>query len=226
MLKLKRIPYVWKILLCFLLVARTNGVSVKKVSSMDDDANELARLVEMFWSLKPDVLQRQGPLVLCEFIDQYCATATSRMRAISVMISSIVNDYHSRKPYNQVLNVCVNSTGLESIEKSSSLLQRLISPMITNDDKLNIRQYRRVILNYTSELNDLISYMNKSCNAEEIHALVCLSNTELIKRCTLKMLRDMHDQSTLDIYEDYIQKTKDIFTDINIQLSMADKEFE
>ncbi|CAF1405378.1 unnamed protein product [Adineta ricciae] len=193
---------------------------------MDDDANELARLVEMFWSLKPDVFQRQGPLVLCEFIDQYCVTATSRMRAISMMISSIVNDYHSRKPYNQVLNVCVNSTELESIEKSSSLLQRLISPMITNDDKLNIRQHRRVILNYFTELNDLINYMNKSCNVEEIHALVCLSNTELMRRCTLKILRDMHDQNTLDIYEDYIQKTKDIFTDINIQLSMANKEFE
>ncbi|UJR32908.1 hypothetical protein I4U23_020369 [Adineta vaga] len=209
---------IYIVLFCIIHVLNTNGAWIQTTISMNEHAKDLAHLGETFWSLKPVVFQNEGPLVLCQFIDEYCTTETNRMQAISLMTSSIVNEYRSKKRYNQVLTTCMNSTTLENVQQSSPLIHRMLSPMITQRDKHNIIQHRKIIMNYFTELNDLLNYMNKSCNAEEIHALLCLSNTELLITCVQKILQDIYEKNNSAIYEEFIEKTKEILVDLNTQL--------
>jgi hypothetical protein len=58
------------------------------IISIDEDATELTQLFEEFWSLKPDVLKEEGPLAVCQFIDQ-CCKDEDRSRAISTLIDSM-----------------------------------------------------------------------------------------------------------------------------------------
>ncbi|CAF1072818.1 unnamed protein product [Adineta steineri] len=202
------------ILFFMVFIVSINGVSIKPVSSTDNDAIELAQLAEKIWSLKPAALQTKGPLVICQFIDKYC-TNENRFQAISSMVSSIVNEYRSKHRYARVLNKCISKTVLEETKQSCPILQQLISPTITQQDKFNIIQYQRVLMSYFTELNILISHVQTSCNDEEIHGFLCSSNMTLITTCTNKILREIYNDNN---YEEVIIKTKQALTDLNQEL--------
>jgi hypothetical protein len=207
------------VLFCIIfVVVGINGVWIKLVPSVNEDAIELAQLAEQFWSLKPAVFQRKGPLVLCQFIDECCSTE-NRFQAISFIVSSIANEYRNKNRYARVLNSCINSTAMEKANQSCPLLNQIISPSITQEDKFDIIQHRRVIVNYYTQLNNLTNHVYESCNNEEIHALLCLSNTKLIRSCVNKILQEIYDDNGYDGYQEFIIETKKILIDLNQQLS-------
>ena len=210
--------HIFVILFCTIFVIAINGAWIKLAPSIDKDAIELARLAEEFWSLKPVVFQNKGPLVLCQFINE-CCSVENRLQAISVIVPSIVNEYRNKNRYNRVLNACLNLTALEEANQSCPLLHKIISPTITQQDKFDIMQHRRVIMNHFTELNNLTNYVYKFCNNEEIHALLCLSNTNLTRTCAHKILQGIYNDNSYEVYQEFIMKSKETLMDINQQLS-------
>jgi hypothetical protein len=200
-------------LFCMIFLSGINGAWLTLPTSVDEDAITLTRLAEEFWSLKPAVFQNKGPLVLCQVIDECCAT-DDRAKAVSLMVSSITDENRSRNRYARILNTCINST-----DQSCPPLFNLISPSITLQEKSDIKQHRRIIMNYDTKLNDLINRVNESCNNEEIHALLCLSDTKLVKTCINKILRSIYDVDGYKVYHEYVVETKQTLIDVNQQLS-------
>jgi hypothetical protein len=194
-----------------------NAAWVKLPISIDKDATELTRLAEKFWSLKPVVFQNNGPLVLCQFIDECCAIE-NRFQAVSSMVFSIINEHRNKYRYGRIINKCINSTDLKETSQSCPSLYKLLSPLITEQDKSVIMEYMRIVMNYFTELNNLIRYVDKSCNSEEIYALLCLSNTALVQTCVTKILEEIYDEDDYKIYPEFIVETKQTLIDLNQKL--------
>jgi len=194
-----------------------NGVLVKLPTSAREDTDELTQLAEKFLSLKPVVFQNKGPLVLCQFIDKCCA-AEDRFQAISSMVFSIVNEYKSKNRYGKVINKCINSTNLQKASQSCPSLHKLLYPLITKQDRSIIAQYMRRVMIYFTELNKLITNVYEYCNDEEIHALLCLSNTKLVKTCVIKILQAKYDNDGNEVYQKFIVETKQLLMNLNQEL--------
>jgi hypothetical protein len=199
-------------LFCIIFVVGSKGAWLKIPILFDDEAAELTRLGEKFWSLKPAVYQSEGPLVLCQFIDECCAVE-DRLKAISLMVTSIINEYHQKNRYASVINACMNST------PSCPSLHKLISPSIMKHDRSNVVPYITIILDYFTKLNNLLNNMNEYCNDEEIHALLCLSNTKLVKICAGKILQGIYDNNGYQVYQEFIVETKETLINLNEELS-------
>jgi len=90
------------------MISIRNDNQRKLVPLVNEDAIELAQLAEQFWSLKPAVFQRKGPLVLCQFINE-CFSTENRFQATPFIVSSIANEYRNENHYARVLNSCINS---------------------------------------------------------------------------------------------------------------------
>jgi hypothetical protein len=206
------------VFVCITFIVGIEGAWIKVPILVDEDAVELTRLAEEFWSLKPAVFQRKGPLVLCEFIDKCCAVE-DRFQAISLMVISIANEYRSQNHYATVINTCMNSTVLKQANQSCSSLQKLISPSIMKQDKSIVTEYIGILLDYFTELNNLAKHIHKSCNDEEIHALLCLSNTKLVTACAGKILHKIYDYNGDPTYQEFVAETKQTLIDLNQQLS-------
>ena len=204
-------------LICIIITVGINEAWPQLPILVDEDVTELTRLAEEFWSLKPTIFQNEGPLVLCQVIDQCCA-AKDRLPAISFMASSIVNEHRRKNAYATVLNACMNSTALKEVNESCPLLHKLISPSITKEDKINILQYKRIIMEYFTELNKLVNHLYNSCNGEEIHAFLCSSNTALVKTCVSRILQEICDDDGYEVYEKFIVENKQTLIDVNAEL--------
>lgn len=206
------------VFLCLSIAAvGTNAAWITPIVSVDEDAAELAQLAEQFWTLKPAIFEDQGPLVLCQVIDQHCAPE-DRPLAVSLMPSSIVNTYRERRPYTQVLQACFNATALEDAMRSSPVVRRLMARSVTDADKLNIKRYQGVVVRYLKELNGLMEAVNTRCDNAEIHALLCLSSRPLLTSCAQKILQTKYDTVDDGAYHQFVERIKSILTDLNGQL--------
>lgn len=199
----------------FLVVIK--GASINLSTSIDKDANDLTRLTEIFWSLKPKVFEEKGPLVLCQFIDK-CCTNVNRFQAISSMVSSIINEHQNKNRYNKVISKCIDSTDFKNANETCPLLNKLISPSVTEYEKFMIIQHRNILMNYFRELNNLINHVYESCINEEVHALLCLSDTNLIQTCVSKILRKIYHENDWKFYQEFLIETKQVLFDLNQQL--------
>lgn len=208
---------IFVVLFYIIFAVGIKGAWIELSTSIDEDAVELTQLTETFWSLKPAVFQKKGPLVLCQFIDE-CCTTENRLQAISSMVYSIVHEYRNKNRYNQVINKCISSIDSKEVNQSCLSLNKLLFPIITEQDKSMIKQHRKIIMNYFLELNNLVTYVNEKCNNEEIHALLCSSNTKLVKTCASKILQVIYNEDGYEIYQEFLTKTKQILVDLNQRL--------
>jgi hypothetical protein len=130
-----------------------------------------------------------------------------------------VKEYQSNHRYAHVLGACMNSTVLEETKQSSPIVRELLYPIITDEDKFYIKQHQRAIANYFNELNGLMNAVDTSCNKEEVHALLCLSNPPLLTTCAQKILQRTYDDIGYETYQAFVQKTKEALLGLNEQLS-------
>src|SRR5262249_46902340 len=129
-----------------------------------------------------------------------------------------VNKHQRKNRYRSIINKCINSTDLKEASQYCPLLHNLMFPLITAQDRSDIIEYMNIIMDYIEELNNLTDHVYESCDDEEIHALLCLSNTTLVNACAAKILQEVYDDNGYIFYQEFIVKTKQTLIDMNQQL--------
>jgi hypothetical protein len=186
------------------------------IISIDEDATELTRLFEEFWSFKPDVLKEEGPLAICQFIDQ-CCKDEDRSRAISALIDSMDKVNINEDYNNRIINECINTTDLKESIQSCPSIRHILYPVITQQDSLDGIEYA-IFMNYTATVGKLANHEDGFCNNEEIYAVLCSSNVKLITSCFTKSLQNIYDENDYEVYRRFVMEAKQNFTDANQQL--------
>ena len=200
-------------LVCVLFVVGTNGASVKLSTSIDENAIELARLIEKFWSSKPAVLLNHPPLAICRFIDD-CCEGEKRLKAISLMISLVLHRADSLS-FPKVTNTCIDSTVLNKTEQTCLSLQQFNSMQLPNIKDPAVEQFFSVTMKYNTELIKLRDHIEDSCTDYEFHAFLCLTDKNLLQSCTAKILQGIHNKDGYKAYYKFMMQTKQSLTRIN-----------
>jgi hypothetical protein len=185
-------------------VGDINGALLKSPASIDEDAVELAQLIQKLWSFRPALLQRTKPVVYCEFIDECCATE-DRLEAISLIgqYSSSYARYH----FNQIMATCMNSTRLQRENPFCSSFSGSIISQRMAYQNADVKKYIDVIDNHEKDFLKMFFRITSTCNGEQMHALLCSTNKKLIQTCAGKLLQDIYDRNDYKNYQEIARKT-------------------
>jgi hypothetical protein len=206
------------LLFCIVLGNIINGGWIREQISVDEDATELSRLFNELWSLKPDVFYEEGPFVICQFIDQCCKKEEDRSRAISALIDWFKSAIPSDDSVNKIINECVNTTDLKESIESCPPIRHILYPVITEKDHSNFIDYERIFINNTLGTGKSTNNEDRLCNKEELHALLCSSDTKLVKNCFRKELQNFYDKNGYESYRESVIELKQKFTTAYQQL--------
>jgi hypothetical protein len=202
-------------LFCIIFVVGINGAWLKQLTSIDEDANELAQLAEEFWSLKPAILKRAKPFVYCQIIDQ-CCNDEDRSEAVSLMGQYIYGS--DGYQFAELMLTCMNPTASNKSNKLCLSTVESIVSLRTIYQNPDVKKYISITRNYEKELISIHNYVLSTCNSEEIQAYFCLSNKKLVETCSGKILQKIYDNVYTN-YEEFVADTKQALIDINQQLS-------
>jgi len=209
---------------CIIFVIGINGASIELPSLIDEDAVEMAGLMEKCWSLKPAALQQMKPLAYCKVIDKCCldehhVQATSRF-------FPFLKDRHTETRFNELIGTCINSTAHHKADQWCQTFRSEITERWEARANPDVKQFSMAIAKYRRELMQLFNAIDDVCNDEEIHAVICLSNKELMPTCAGKILRKLNDINGYEVYQKIIVQYKTMFIDVHQKLSKMFKSNE
>ncbi len=205
------------ILFYFAIVVGINSAWVEQPVSINQDAVELARLAQQFWSLTPAIMKRAEPLVYCQIID-HCCSDEDRTEAVSIIGRSIFGTDKGR--FEQIMEKCMNSTSSNKGNQLCSSIVQSIIPSHIFDTHPDMEKYFNIIDQHNNAINTVFSPMISVCKSEEIHSVVCSSKMTLVESCMSKALRNVFDDNFYD-YQQNVLDAKETFTAMNQQLSKA-----
>ena len=198
------------------------GASRKTPASINKDAIKLAQLAEKIWSLKPAILKQGRPLIYCEVMNK-CCEEEDRSKAISFLDASNDLDFDG---FENVMKQCMNTTtSNKGNQLCTAVIESIVPPWIIYRNA-NMGTYMGTMNRYIDIIDKYVKNLDKSdewalvCNGEEMHALLCLSNTKLVESCVGKMLQQLFD-SDYKNYEKTIKDMKQILTKANQDLVTA-----
>jgi hypothetical protein len=204
-------------LFCISFIIGINGASIEQAVSINERAIEIAELVQKVWALKPAALNYRKPLVYCQVIDK-CCTDEDRTEAISLL--SQFMDGTGKARFDQVMDTCMHSTDSSETNPSCSAVVKSMAPSRISYRRSSVEKYFDILSRFNQQLTGFFENVMSSCTSEELHALFCLSNKELVESCTGKILQKIYD----DDYENYqtiTEDTKRALMDLNQQISKA-----
>jgi hypothetical protein len=211
--------FVFVICFCIIFGSITNGGWIGEQTSVDEeetsvgqDAAELTRLFEDFWALKPDVFYEEGPLVICQFLDQCCENVVDRSRAISILFDASDDSLTYGNFEKKAINECVNTTDLSEAIQSCPPIRHVLYPVFTEKERSDAMPYGLLLLKYTDVMNKIFKKEDGLCTNEEEYAILCSRGGKLIENCFSKTLQDMYDKNDLQVYQKFVTEAKQNLT--------------
>lgn len=199
---------------CITFIVGINGVSLKQSVSIKSDAKELAELALKIWSLKPAILKRVNPFLICELIDK-CCHGENRARATLLMSQEPRTDFDNL--YGELMKMCVNSSTAEKVDQTcSAVIKSQLSEHMVKDDHA-IHQYLDIISEHQDDMLMLPHWIRRSCEIKHFQAFMCLSNTKLVEECATEVLQMALDDDYVD-YATLIMKIKQVLNEIIAKL--------
>lgn len=215
------------LLFCLLLSGTINGhlfpilksfnEYTPPLSQLEKDAAELTLLLEEFWSLKPATVLEEGPLVLCRIFDE-CCEEKERSRAISTFISFMTGGSTTDLTLEKVIENCVDLTDLKESIPTCPLIRNALYPVRPTQLISNAEEYGKLWFNFAGKVDILNNVTFATCDNEEWHAALCLTNTTLVKNCVTKLFQAIQRISSLRIYQNFVKETKEQLLKINRRL--------
>lgn len=202
--------YMFIILFCIPLVSVIYGASLKKSTSIDDDAKELTGLAEKIWSLKPSITKHSEMLLSCEVIDKCCK---GKSRTAAAVFMSQTELEFGEKLARKIMNMCVNSTNSNKADRTCSTTVESIIPDTTIEKDPSVEEYFKIVQDLEEHLEMLPRWLHRSCEREHFQAFLCLSNTKLVEACAKEILQMAFDNDYID-YQAVVTTVKRRLTDI------------
>ena len=186
-------------------------------SQLAEDAAEFTQLMEEFWSLKPATLLEEGPLVICRIFDE-CCEEKDRSQAISTFMSYMKGADPTEFPLDKVIENCVDLTDVKESIQTCPFIRNAMYPVRRAPIISSSEEYGKFFMNFANKLELLNNLTLAICENEEWNALMCLSNTTLVKSCVTKIFQHVQKVHNLRIYQNFVKETKEYLLKANRRL--------